>query len=448
MTTLHRTDSTRRRLAAALCTALLVPAAAQAVRVDYRVGVGVEYDDNVTLSEHDPVSETILQPSLGFRISEDGSAVQAYVDGLLDYNDYLGGKFSNEFRSQINGRLNWSALPERLDLVVEDVLGVQPVNPLAANTPSNLQQTNVLSVGPSLRFQLSPALRGLAEFRFIDSRAEKTDFFDAHRYAGALRIIRDVDPNNRLSANLEAERIDFAHGDIAGYDRYSAYARWARTLRDFDFGVDLGYVQLDGNAPLGSHGKPLLRADVGWHPDADNTLTLRARHQYTDAASSMIAALDTRVIPPAGAPIPTGIVTGGTVVSSSPYLEEHVELDWTWQGATTSFGAAPFWQRWRYVLPNLLDVNDLDQNSHGVNLFANRTLRPGWNLGGFATWESVDYRNLDRRDRNGYIGLFLTHLLSRHWSWRLELSHYERDSNTPGMSSRSNIVFFGVAWTR
>lgn len=447
MTTLPRKDS-RKSLALVLCAALLVPAVARAVRVDYRVGIGVEYDDNVTLSEHDPVSETILQPSLGFRVSEDGSAVQAYVDGLIDYNGYLDGKYANEFRSQINGRLNWSAVPGRLDFVAEDVLGVQPVNPLAADTPSNLQQTNVLALGPSLRFRLGPALRGLAEFRYIDSRAEETDFFDSRRYAGALRAIRDVDPNNRLSANLEAERIDFKHGGVPGYDRYAAYARWARKMRDFDFGVDLGYIQLDGDAPIGSHGKPLLRADVGWHPDAANTLTLRARHQYTDAASSMIAALDTRVIPAAGVPIPTGIVTGGSVVSASPYLEDRVELGWAWQGTTASFGATPFWQRWSYVLPDALDANDLDQNSHGLSLFANRTLRPGWNLGAFATWENVDYRNLDRRDRDGYLGVFLTHLVTRHWSWRLEVSHYERDSDAPGMSSRSNIVFFGIAWTR
>src|SRR5690606_22816068 len=134
VTTMPRKDP-RAGLALVLYAALLAPDAARAARVDYRVGLGLAYDDNVTLSHHDPVSETILQPSLGFRISEDGSAVRAYVDGLIDYNDYLDGKYASEFRSQINGRLDWSAVPERLDFVVEDVLGVQPVNPLAANTP-------------------------------------------------------------------------------------------------------------------------------------------------------------------------------------------------------------------------------------------------------------------------------------------------------------------------
>lgn len=437
--------SSARLLAAA---ALLLTSSAQAARVDYRVGIGVEYNDNITLSEHDASGETILQPSLGFRISEDGSAVQAYVDGLFDYNDYLDGKYASELRSQLAGRVNWSALPNRLDFVVEDVLGVQPVNPLAQDTPSNLQQTNVLALGPSLRFQLSPAMRGLAELRYVDSRAEVTDDFDSRRYAGALRMIRDVDPDNRLSLNLEGERIDFTHSGVAGYDRYAAYARWARKLRLFDFGVDLGYIQLDGDAPIGSHGKPLARVDAAYHLDAANQLTLRARHQYTDAASSMIATLDARVIPPAGAPIPSSIASGGSVISASPYLEDRVDLGWTWQGATTSIGANAYYQRWRYVLPVALDTNDLDQDGPGVSVFFNRTLRPGWNLAAFADWQDIDYQTLGRRDRDGYAGLTLIRTLTRHWSWRLALSHYERDSNAPGMSASANVVYFGIAWTR
>lgn len=442
--------SQRRRipLSPLLAAALLLGPGAQAARIDYRVGTGVEYNDNITQSEDDPASATILRPFLGFRVSEDGSAVQAYVDGLLEYNDYLDGNYAGELRSELAGRVNWSALPERLDFVVEDVLGVQPVNPLAQNTPSNLQQTNVLALGPSLRFRISPAMRGLAELRYIDSRATETDEFDSQRYAGALRIVRDTDANDRLSLNLETEHVTFNHAGVPGYDRHSAYARWARTLRQFDFGLDLGYIQLDGNAPIGSRGKPLLRADVGMNLDAQNVLTLRARHQYTDAATSMIDALDTRVIPPAGAPIPSSIARGSSVISASPYLEQRLELGWTWQGATTSTGANAYYQRWRYVRPSLLDSSDLDQDGPGVSVFFNRTLRPGWNLAAYSDWQDIDYRSLARRDRDWSAGLMLLRTLTRHWSWRLALSHYERDSNAPGMSAHSNIVYFGLAWTR
>jgi hypothetical protein len=431
-----------------MAVALAVSMQAQATRFDYQIGVGIEHNDNITLSEDDPVSENVLRPSLGFRLTEDGSTVQAYVDGILEYHDYLDGRYDNEVRGQLTGRMNWNVLPERLDLVVEDVLGVQPLNTLAANTPSNLQQTNVLSIGPTLRFRLGSATRGLAEFRYIDSQAQKTDFFDSRRFAGTLRLIWDRDATSKISANAQAEHIDFANEDSPSYNRYSAYARYARTLRIFDFGADLGYTQLKGSEPIGSHGKPLARANLGWHPDQVSSFTLSAAHQYTDAASSMIETADARVIPAAGAPIPTGIVTGGAVVSSSPYLENRIALSYAWQGVSTSFGVTPFYHQSSYLVPANADSTDLDQSGRGANLFANWLLRPRWNLGAFATFEDIDYRSLDRSDRNWLCGVFLLNQWTRHWSWRAELSRNQRDSSAAGQSNEQNIIYLSMAYTR
>lgn len=435
--------------ASGLALAIFASPALADPRFDYQIGLGIEHNDNITLSQDNPVSENTLRPTFGFRLSEDGSSVQAYIDGLIEYNDYLDGHYGNELRGQVAGRVNWTVLPERLDFVVEDVLGVEPINTLVANTPANLQQTNVLSLGPNLRFRLGDATRGLAEFRFIDSRAEETDLFDSRRFAGAVHLIRDLDATSKFSANLQAERIDLVNEGGFSYDRYSAYARYARTLRSLDFGADLGYTQLRGDAPIGSTGKPLVRVNAGWHLDARNTFTLSAAHQYTDAASSMIDAVDARVIPAAGLPIPSGIITGGAVVSSSPYMENRIALSYVFQGATTSFGIQPFYHRSNYLFSPLDEnTNDIDQSGRGAYLFARRTLRPRWDLGAYATLEDIKYRTLDRRDRDRTYGVFLVHQWTRHWSWRLELTRNQRHSSAAGQSNNQNIVFLSVAYKR
>src|ERR1700752_567523 len=121
--------------------AFAIPRVASAVHLDYEVGVGVEQDDNVNLSENDPVSDNILFPTLAFTVSELGSTVQANATGAIDYRDYLDNTFGDEFRGELTGRLNWNMLPERLDFVVQDRLALEPINTLTPDAPNNLQQT-------------------------------------------------------------------------------------------------------------------------------------------------------------------------------------------------------------------------------------------------------------------------------------------------------------------
>jgi hypothetical protein len=145
--------------------ALAIPAFAPAVQLDYEVGLGIEHNDNVNLSDRDPISDDILIPSLGFAVSQLGSTVQAAAIGTVEYRDYLGGSFSDEFRGDVNGRLNWTISPERLDFTVQDRLALEPVNALVPNAPNNLQQTNVFALGPILSFRLAETVSGQAERR-------------------------------------------------------------------------------------------------------------------------------------------------------------------------------------------------------------------------------------------------------------------------------------------
>lgn len=419
-------------------------------RFDYRLDMGIEHNDNVNLSENDPVSEDILRPAFGFRFSEAGSTIQAYADGVIEYRDYLSGVYANEWRSQLSGRVNWVVMPERLSFVFEDSLGVQPINTLVADAPSNLQQTNVFALGPTFNFHLGAAARGQAELRYINSYAEDTDAFDSSRFVGALRVIKDLDPTSQLSGNLQAEHIDFTHSTSGpSYDRYSLYGRYTRTLRLFDYSVDLGYTRIDSGGAGGSDSKPLVRFNADWRPSERSTLTLNAAHQYTDAASSMITTVELRVVPVAGAPIPTSIATGGAVVNSDPYLEDRISLAYTWQGATSAFGVAPFYHKLAYLNPELHpDNNDLNESGRGANVFASWDPRPGWKIGAFANGEDLRYRGLDRSDRSFSYGAFLIQQWARHWSWRLDLTHNTRNSNVAGQSSDQNIVYVSVSYTR
>ena len=183
---------TRTRLYHALLLASLAatPHAAHALRVDYAVDLIVEHNDNLLLTPDDPIALTILRPGVGFDVFHDSSSLQTRISGRAEYRRYDDARFSDVVDGTLNARVNWVAIPERLNFTVIDSLTLQPVNTLAADTPGNRQQVNVLSVGPPLSFEWGDGWRGSTELRYVRSEAEVSDEVDARRIEVALRATR------------------------------------------------------------------------------------------------------------------------------------------------------------------------------------------------------------------------------------------------------------------
>src|SRR5690606_10713367 len=156
------------------------PAPAGAARVDYVVDAGVEHDDNVRLAAGDEDAQRILRAGLGFLVTQEGSTVQAYVAGRLDYRDFEGG-VDDGVEGVLSGTLDWVLVPHRLSFTVRDELELQAVDRFAADSPDNRQQVNVFSAGPNLMFDIGRTLRGRVEARYIDSDAEVTEAFNSQR---------------------------------------------------------------------------------------------------------------------------------------------------------------------------------------------------------------------------------------------------------------------------
>jgi hypothetical protein len=447
------------RLRYALCALVLsMPVAtlaqeqvqAEPPRFDYRIDAGIEHNDNVNLSEDDPKVDNILAPTLGFTYRQGGSVVQAEIDGALQYRDYLNDTFGDELRGQIGGRVNWIILPQRLDFVFEDYLGMQPIDSLEPGAPSNLQQTNVFALGPTFDFRLGAAARGQVELRYIDSYAEKTDAFDSGREVGAFRIVRDVSATSQLSGNVEAQHIDFKHDSGGpGYDRYNLFGRYAQTLRVFDYTIDLGYTWLDAGDPVGSHSAPLARLVAGWHPDERSRLAFIGSYQYSDAATDLIETVQERVMPRAGQSIPTSIAAGTAVVNPAPYRETRAQLTYSYVEKRWSLNVAPYYSKYDYFdSPADPFGGASSQIARGVDIAVGWNFTPQLALQALAGGYDVEYPGLDRTDHNWTYGLFLTQILTPHWSWRAGVSHYERDSTVSGQDADQNILLASVAYTR
>lgn len=425
---------------------MMVAGPALADQFDYTLFAGVEHSNNINLSNTAPVSQWVLAPGFGFNYTQQGATLQAHVTGAAEYRNYLGGAFSDQKLGELAGLANWTVLPERLDLVAQDYASVQPLSTLASNGPGNQQQTNVFSVGPTLHFSLGSATHGLAELRYINSRASRTPQFDSSRGDAALRVIRDVSPTSQLSLNVESQKIHFDEDSAADYRRDEGFVRYLSKLAHLDYDIAAGWSRLhiDGNAGVqrDSASGPLLRASVNWHASEHNAFGASYARGYSDAAQDLM----TMVAPgqfDARATAPTSIQTGGAVLAGGVYQERRVEGSYVYNGELLTISLSPWYRKLHF-----LQGTQPDQTGHGINLGVDYRLSGRLTASAFANTERENYRTLARRDTTTNVGIGLRQQLNSHWSWNASLVDRHRSSTAAGSSYRAKEVYFGIIYKR
>jgi hypothetical protein len=422
-------------------TAASVPGTALAGQLNYTLYGGIEHSDNIAQTAQDPLSEDVLIPGISFSYLQQGAALQANIAGSLEYRNYLSQQFSDQTQLQLAGNANWTIVPGRLDLMMQDDAGVQPIDRLASNGPDNLQQTNVFTFGPVLHFLLGDATRGQAAAHYINSYAQDTKDFNSNRIQGALGIIRDLNATDQLSADLKVQRVSLAElAATPDYDRRELLAGYASKLSHLQVNLVLGWSQLDfKDAGTETVSGPVQRVTLDYSPTQRSKLSLTAARQYSDAAQDMLLQGPTGILEGTG----RGVDVGSTTVDAQVYLERRVRLAYSFEGERLSLSVAPLYRKLGYV-------NDptLDQTTRGAGIHVDYRLRPTLTLSLVAIAERLDYDFLDRRDTTFNYGLDLVKQMNPHWGLRMSLLHQQRNSDQAEQGYRENQIYLGVLYNR
>ena len=431
---MHRKPMRASVIAGAIIATL--PCTALAARVDYNVDLGVEWNDNVALSTADPIDQRYLRSGLGFTYTETNSVLQASVDGRVEYRNYKDDIFSDTVDGTLSGRVNWIIIPQRLYFLAENNLSVQPVDALVPDAPGNRQQVNVFSMGPTLLVNFSPSLQGQGELRYVNSDAEITDEFNSQRVALALRTIKELSATSRVSLNLQAQRVDFDDDVVArDYNRYDIFGRYSRTLAQFELGTDLGYSRLDYRGGE-SRSEPLIRLDAAWNPNPSHSFGIAVASQFSDTATDALSGIQ------ADATLPESVLTGDAVVNASPYEVRSLDLSYAYTSTRTTFSLTPYLQQRDYV-----DSDEFDQESQGVRADLNWLVRRSLSVGTYATYESIDFTQLDRTDDTTRLGAELRYQWGPRWSSALQWQRYRRESTAVGQTVSQNIVYLSISYS-
>ena len=450
-------------LARAVAFALaVVPGAVCASQFDYSIYASVEHSDNITLSDSNPISQNVFSPGINFSYAQQGSIFQANVTGTLQYNDFLGHQFSDQTQTALAAQANWTVLPKRLDFTIEDYAGVEPVDSLASNSPDNQQQTNVLSLGPTLHLQFGDVMRAQIELHYLNSYASKVQDFDSSRGMVAFRLYRDLSPTDTLSLNVESQRVKFEHSaadelidgvddTIAtpNYTRDEIYGRYTSTLAHFDADLLMGWSKIDFDHAPGDS-KPLARATLGWQFTPRNSLSVTGAYEFSDAAQDMFLQPGQSIVNtlsenptdfidnPGG-----GISTGSMVIDSEVYLEKSLQLTYTYHTERLQLSLAPIYDKLTY-----LNDSTFNQSTRGGTVSLDYHVRPRTTLTGFVNAQRETYESLARTDKTYRYGVDLGHQWTPHWSWHVSYIRQLRNSNALAQSYHENEVYFSVVFKR
>ena len=430
-------------IAAAFGTLLAAATLAQADPVlDYTLGTSLKHSDNINYSSTDPVSDNILSPRLDFLINQKGSAFDANAAGSLQYRDYLGGKFDNEFRTLFAGTGIWHISPERLDWFFQDSAGREPINVLQSDSPTNNQQTNVFTTGPTLHTRFTDTLRGQFDLRYSNTYADTSNLFNSNRWSGLGTVLYELDPTDSFSGNVAGSQVRYTNtiSQPFDYDRQDAYIAYQRTSRLFTLDAAVGYSHLDIDNSGGQSGS-LLRASGRWTPDLQTSVTFSASRQYADASQDLVFSPSQIAY--------TGIGSGinGSVLTPQVYLEKRIGVEAKHRNDTWQFGIAPYYRKLDYVIAAGPDLG-LNQNARGVLANAAYYFTPELWLGGDVGTERRNYTQIARTDDDLAYGLSLNYQRTRHWLFSVRAEHQRRDSDLPQDGYHETSVMLTAAYHR
>jgi hypothetical protein len=443
----------RTTLARSIAVALAaVSGSAWAGQFDYSLYTTIEHSDNTALTTTDPISTNVLEPGVNFSYSQQGSALQANVTGNVEYRDYSGNTFDNQTLAQIAGQMNWSVIPKRLDLTVQEYAGVEPVNSLAANAPDNQQQTNVIAIGPTLYFRVGDGMTGDAEVHYINSYASKVTEFNSSRGDAAFRLFRDLSPTDQLSGNVDVEHVDFNNSTAgSNYTDYNIYGRYTSRLAKIDIDASLGWSNIDFTQG-GSQSSPLARLALGWRLSPRSTITVDGAYQYADAAQDMLQPTNISVggelvpLQPLAQAIDAtrgGIGVGSVIISSDVYKERQLALTYSYRDERLSFSVVPSYSKLDYI-----NDTTFNQVGKGLGLTLDYKLTPTMSVSGFASGDRLVYDTIDRHDKAYRYGTAFTHQFTSHWSWSASFIRQIQSSDAVGQAYHENEVFLTLVYKR
>lgn len=420
---------------------MVPPGLASAAELDYRLGMSLQYSDNIALTETDEISETILIPSAAFVYTQEGERLDLQAAGSLEHRSYLDNSFSSEFRSQLAFKADVAILPQALTWTLQDYLATLPIDSQDPARPDNIQTTNLFLTGPTWIVRPWERTRLQLEARYANTYAETTDEFNSDRLSFAVRGFHQISPLATWSMHVEFYDVstDDSVLTVNDYERRDLYGRYERNLPRWQMAVEAGVTRVRPEGQ-GWDEEPHVVVEASWTPNDSFRANAGLSRRVSDAAFDIIRNAPTVGDFDLDHAIPALQINEPT---AQLFVENRANLRMINRGRGNTLTVNAFYREQEY-----LEDAFLDQSGHGASVVFNRQVRPRVAIGAYVRAEQRRFESVSRRDRDFEGGVNWTWWWLRNVAVSAGVSHMRRDSNAPGRDYTDNRATVSLIYRR
>ncbi|MEO6185603.1 MAG: hypothetical protein ABIP38_01560 [Steroidobacteraceae bacterium] len=364
-----------REVARCLALACVVLQARPGLALDWGMQARVSAIDSDNLAQAPKgleESATIGVVELGAELEHSTKYLLLDAEASHAYRHFFQSAFDDENRSQLRASFSWMPVRDVLRLSVTETYGQLALNPAEGLLPSNYENANVVTAGPTAMIPLGPDTRIVAEGEYRAASFSESPV-DTSRRFGQLSIERELSRVFTAHAGVSAARVDFdIDGLSRGYDVKSVDAGVDAVGRRTSLGLQAGRDTVDfgGDRFTGSS----YQLNVERRLTRATRLFATARQEITDSAQVFQLG---QVTDPAMSSI------RDVQLTSQPMQRTQYRLGWVWAGARASLNLQGGFinERFDVLLPDPLLAPGVNRIVREYGLDTRYRLRGGSTLG-------------------------------------------------------------------
>lgn len=417
---------------APLLALLLTPLLANGQGLQWGVGTGLGWDDNINRVSSNGESETIAAVVADIGWQGEGPRHRERIRASATYANYLDNTYSSEIIRGVTGDIELRLIPETLHWNIANDYGSILANPFGTGTPDNRTYANYFTTGPTLTLGAGGRTQLVVDPRY--GRATYRDSVqqaDNDQLGGRVGLVRRTSPTTAWSINGAARSVDYDESGLEDYDIYEGYLR-------FDGGGGRTRIQADGGVTRLEY-EDRSQSNTLWRLDLSRELTERATlavsfgTQWGDSADGLRRL---------GQPFdtPTVIQDGDLTTLASPLRDQFINAELRLTGVRTFLTVGANFNDQEFES----DTELSSQRRRGFSVDLLRQINDALDVVLRASTVNQDYQSAGREDEDYNVGVTLSWRFASRTFLTVGYRYETRDSDDNLAEYDANMYSVGV----
>ncbi len=395
-------------------------------------GVGIKYTDNARLLADNVVDDVITVANVGASLSENEGPLK--YNATTSFNDYryMQNTFADQHYFDLAASADWEMIKHYFNWKLSDYFRQQTVDSLNSDTPDNLQDSNVFTIGADIMLPLSGRNNFTMSPMFSQYYYEVLNA-DNKQYSLAVNWDYKMSRLTSIGLDLNARKINYTETNFLGqsidgttYTNFGVVISSQRSRSNYSANLGATSVRRDnGYETSGLSGFLRWQTDLSAYSDLQMNIS-------TDLTDTSSAAL--------GDTVDSMNINDDVQISTSIIRNSNVSLAYLRRDASLHTRISGAYHKVEYSN----DPLDRVVQSYGVDL--NYPITQLLSGGVYIEYNHTEQLDLDRIDEAAAIGGNLQYKFSRKLRGLFDLTYRKKESTYAPENYSEFSIFASIVY--